>query len=173
MTFVEENRANYPGMDVKIPFLTVREMLNYKPKEYAERVACPVLSLLPETIRSTRQNRVLRFSIRLRQPSKRCTWRKPQATTICTKGRTSKAAQAYKSTGSTSICKACFGLGEPIMQSVRHYCAGGFVLGQRRCVVSNWFKLRFRSARTCLSADIRAGKAVLAALIGRRERSCV
>lgn len=40
--FVEENRRRYPAMDIKIPFLTVREMLNYKPKNHASRVACPV-----------------------------------------------------------------------------------------------------------------------------------
>jgi uncharacterized protein len=41
--FVEESRQRYPAMDIKIPFLTVREMLNYKPGVYAARVACPVL----------------------------------------------------------------------------------------------------------------------------------
>ncbi|RKF31494.1 hypothetical protein BCY88_12055 [Paraburkholderia fungorum] len=41
--FIEENRQRFPAMDIKIPFLTVREMLSYKPKEYAARVACPVL----------------------------------------------------------------------------------------------------------------------------------
>jgi fermentation-respiration switch protein FrsA (DUF1100 family) len=41
--FVEESRQRYPAMDIKIPFLTVREMLNYKPGAYAVRVACPVL----------------------------------------------------------------------------------------------------------------------------------
>jgi fermentation-respiration switch protein FrsA (DUF1100 family) len=41
--FVEENRQRFPAMDVKIPFLTVREMLGYKPKEHAAAVACPVL----------------------------------------------------------------------------------------------------------------------------------
>ncbi|APR39815.1 UilS family quorum-quenching N-acyl-homoserine lactonase [Paraburkholderia sp. SOS3] len=41
--FVEESRQRYPAMDIKIPFLTVREMLNYKPGVHAARVACPVL----------------------------------------------------------------------------------------------------------------------------------
>lgn len=41
--FVEENRQRYPAMDIKIPFLTVREMLGYKPAANAARVACPVL----------------------------------------------------------------------------------------------------------------------------------
>ncbi|MBI0329178.1 UilS family quorum-quenching N-acyl-homoserine lactonase [Burkholderia plantarii] len=41
--FVETMRQQYPAMDIKIPFLTVREMLNYKPAEAAARVACPVL----------------------------------------------------------------------------------------------------------------------------------
>jgi uncharacterized protein len=44
--FVEESRQRYPAMDIKIPFLTVREMLNYKPGTYAARVACPVLVVL-------------------------------------------------------------------------------------------------------------------------------
>ncbi len=41
--FVVEARARHPEMDIKIPFLTVHEMLNYKPAEAAARVACPVL----------------------------------------------------------------------------------------------------------------------------------
>lgn len=41
--FVEVNRESHPAMNIKIPFLTVREMLNYKPREYAAQVACPVL----------------------------------------------------------------------------------------------------------------------------------
>ncbi|TCK33296.1 alpha-beta hydrolase superfamily lysophospholipase [Paraburkholderia sp. BL8N3] len=41
--FVEENRHRYPAMDIKIPFLTVREILHYKPAIYAARVACPSL----------------------------------------------------------------------------------------------------------------------------------
>ncbi|MBN3848872.1 alpha/beta hydrolase [Paraburkholderia sp. Ac-20342] len=45
-TFFEENRKNYPAMDIKIPFLTVREILNYKPKDYAVRVTCPVLVVI-------------------------------------------------------------------------------------------------------------------------------
>lgn len=41
--FVEANRQSHPSMNIKIPFLTVREMLSYKPREYAMHVACPVL----------------------------------------------------------------------------------------------------------------------------------
>lgn len=41
--FVDENRQRYPALDIKIPFLTVHEMLNYKPRAYADRVTCPVL----------------------------------------------------------------------------------------------------------------------------------
>ncbi len=41
--FVEEARQRHPEMDIKIPFLTVREMLQYRPAEHAARVACPVL----------------------------------------------------------------------------------------------------------------------------------
>lgn len=44
--FVEESRQKYPAMDIKIPFLTVREMLHYKPKEHASRVTCPVLVIV-------------------------------------------------------------------------------------------------------------------------------
>jgi pimeloyl-ACP methyl ester carboxylesterase len=41
--FVEANRTSHPALEVKIPFLTIREMLRYKPKEAAARVTCPVL----------------------------------------------------------------------------------------------------------------------------------
>ncbi|MBN3724225.1 UilS family quorum-quenching N-acyl-homoserine lactonase [Burkholderia sp. Ac-20379] len=41
--FVEEARQRHPEMDIKIPFLTVREMLNYRPAAHAAQVACPVL----------------------------------------------------------------------------------------------------------------------------------
>ncbi|WGS48745.1 lysophospholipase [Paraburkholderia sp. D15] len=44
--FVEENRQRYPAMDIKIPFLTVREMLHYKPKQHAARVTCPTLVIV-------------------------------------------------------------------------------------------------------------------------------
>nr|WP_154324414.1 alpha/beta hydrolase [Pantoea sp. 201603H] len=41
--FFEENRVRYPAMDSKIPFLTVRETLQYKPAENARQVSCPTL----------------------------------------------------------------------------------------------------------------------------------
>jgi len=41
--FFEENRARFPEMDIKIPFLTVRETLNYKPAHFAREVTCPSL----------------------------------------------------------------------------------------------------------------------------------
>ncbi|WP_431222480.1 UilS family quorum-quenching N-acyl-homoserine lactonase [Serratia sp. L9] len=41
--FFENNKARYPAMDIKIPFLTVRETLLYKPKDNAAKVTCPVL----------------------------------------------------------------------------------------------------------------------------------
>ena len=40
--FFDENLARYPAMDIKIPFLTVREMVHYRPMEHAARVTCPV-----------------------------------------------------------------------------------------------------------------------------------
>lgn len=44
--FFEENRAQYPKMDIKIPFLTVRETLLYKPAESAAKVTCPSLVVI-------------------------------------------------------------------------------------------------------------------------------
>ena len=41
--FFEANRERYPSMDIKIPFLTVYETLNYKPYQNAEKVNCPTL----------------------------------------------------------------------------------------------------------------------------------
>ncbi|WP_312240603.1 alpha/beta hydrolase [Pantoea sp.] len=45
-TFFEENRAQYPKMDIKIPFLTVRETLQYKPALNASQVTCPTLIVI-------------------------------------------------------------------------------------------------------------------------------
>lgn len=44
--FFEENRARYPKMDIKIPFLTVRETLHYTPAASAAKVACPSLVVI-------------------------------------------------------------------------------------------------------------------------------
>lgn len=41
--FFEENKTRHPTMNIKIPFLTVKETLQYKPKENAMRVTCPSL----------------------------------------------------------------------------------------------------------------------------------
>lgn len=41
--FFEHNKVLHPAMDIKIPFLTVRETLQYKPQDNAARVDCPVL----------------------------------------------------------------------------------------------------------------------------------
>ncbi|AJJ61926.1 UilS family quorum-quenching N-acyl-homoserine lactonase [Yersinia aldovae] len=45
-TFFETNKIIYPAMDIKIPFLTVRETLRYKPKDNAARVTCPTLVVI-------------------------------------------------------------------------------------------------------------------------------
>lgn len=44
--FFEENRSQYPRMDIKIPFLTVRETLLYKPALNAAQVTCPTLVVI-------------------------------------------------------------------------------------------------------------------------------
>lgn len=44
--FFEENRTRFPQMDIKIPFLTVRETLNYHPAEWAAKVTCPTLVVI-------------------------------------------------------------------------------------------------------------------------------
>lgn len=41
--FFEESKKQFPEIDVKIPFLTVRETLHYKPAQYAAHVTCPTL----------------------------------------------------------------------------------------------------------------------------------
>lgn len=41
--FFESHKAEFPAMDIKIPFLTVRETLQYKPQDNARRVSCPAL----------------------------------------------------------------------------------------------------------------------------------
>lgn len=46
--FFAENRALYPKMDIKIPFLTVRETLQYKPALAAAQVKCPSLVVIAE-----------------------------------------------------------------------------------------------------------------------------
>ncbi|PVZ83006.1 hypothetical protein C9426_28020 [Serratia sp. S1B] len=46
--FFEANKTLYPAMDIKIPFLTVRETLRYKPMDNAVRVNCPTLVVIAE-----------------------------------------------------------------------------------------------------------------------------
>jgi pimeloyl-ACP methyl ester carboxylesterase len=41
--FIQTYRERFPEMDIKIPFLTVAEILAYKPQEAAAQVRCPVL----------------------------------------------------------------------------------------------------------------------------------
>lgn len=44
--FFEKVKGQYPEMDIKIPFLTVMETLQYKPAESAAKVQCPVLIVI-------------------------------------------------------------------------------------------------------------------------------
>lgn len=46
--FFEENKTRYPALDVKIPFLTVKETLQYKPSANAMDVTCPTLVVIAE-----------------------------------------------------------------------------------------------------------------------------
>ena len=59
--FFEENRAQYPKMDIKIPFLTVRETLQYKPAAAAAKVNCPSLIVIAgqDTVNPPEQGRAL------------------------------------------------------------------------------------------------------------------
>lgn len=59
--FFEENKSQYPKMDIKIPFLTVRETLNYKPFHFASKVTCPALVVIAEedTVNPPEQGRAL------------------------------------------------------------------------------------------------------------------
>ncbi|HEM6801985.1 TPA: alpha/beta hydrolase [Citrobacter koseri] len=59
--FFEENRAQYPKMDIKIPFLTVKETLQYKPALNAAQVSCPTLIVIAgkDTVNPPEQGRAL------------------------------------------------------------------------------------------------------------------
>ncbi|HKS34011.1 MAG TPA: alpha/beta hydrolase [Enterobacteriaceae bacterium] len=59
--FFEENRVQYPKMDIKIPFLTVRETLHYKPAASAAKVTCPSLVVIAgqDTVNPPEQGRAL------------------------------------------------------------------------------------------------------------------
>ncbi len=60
-SFFEENRALYPKMDIRIPFLTVRETVKYKPALNASQVTCPTLIVIAEkdTVNPPKQGRAL------------------------------------------------------------------------------------------------------------------
>ncbi len=60
-SFFEENRTQYPKMDIKIPFLTVRETLLYKPALNASQVMCPTLIVIAgqDTVNPPEQGRAL------------------------------------------------------------------------------------------------------------------
>lgn len=55
--FFEKVKGQYPEMDIKIPFLTVMETLQYKPAESAAKVQCPVLIVIAGQIVLIHQNR--------------------------------------------------------------------------------------------------------------------
>ncbi len=55
--FFEKVKGQYPEMDIKIPFLTVMETLQYKPAESAAKVQCPVLVVIAGGIVLIHQNR--------------------------------------------------------------------------------------------------------------------
>lgn len=59
--FFEENRQQYPKMDIKIPFLTVRETLLYKPDGNAGKVTCPTLVVVAgqDSVNPPEQGRAL------------------------------------------------------------------------------------------------------------------
>ncbi|WP_338575076.1 alpha/beta hydrolase [Erwinia billingiae] len=64
--FFEENRSQYPKMDIKIPFLTVRETLLYKPAQNAEQVTCPTLVVIAgeDRVNPPEQGRALFDAVR-------------------------------------------------------------------------------------------------------------
>ncbi|ELY3087592.1 alpha/beta hydrolase [Klebsiella aerogenes] len=59
--FFEENKVRYPKMDIKIPFLTVRETLQYKPAQNASQVTCPTLVVVAsgDTVNPPEQGKAL------------------------------------------------------------------------------------------------------------------
>lgn len=46
--FFEENKKSYPEIDIKIPLLTVKEILHYKPALNASKITCPALVVVAE-----------------------------------------------------------------------------------------------------------------------------
>ncbi|SEQ33055.1 Serine aminopeptidase, S33 [Rosenbergiella nectarea] len=67
--FFEENRALHPKMDIKIPFLTVRETLLYKPALNAAQVTCPTLIVIAgqDKVNPPAQGRALFDAVRSQQ----------------------------------------------------------------------------------------------------------
>ncbi|QZY35327.1 alpha/beta hydrolase [Enterobacter cancerogenus] len=63
--FFEANKERYPSMDIKIPFLTVYETLNYKPYQNAEKVNCPTLVVVAgnDTVNEPQQGVALYDSV--------------------------------------------------------------------------------------------------------------
>lgn len=59
--FFEENRHQHPKMDIKIPFLTIRETLLYKPAVNAAKVTCPTLIVVAgqDSVNPPEQGRAL------------------------------------------------------------------------------------------------------------------
>lgn len=59
--FFDANKDKYPAMDIKIPFLTVSETLNYKPYLNAEKAACPTLVVIAgnDTVNDPAQGKAL------------------------------------------------------------------------------------------------------------------
>ncbi len=59
--FFNENKERYPAMDIKIPFLTVRETLLYRPAENAARISCPTLVVIAgaDTVNPPEQGQAL------------------------------------------------------------------------------------------------------------------
>lgn len=46
--FFEDNKVKYPALNIKIPFLTIRETLMYKPYKNASKTLCPTLVVVAE-----------------------------------------------------------------------------------------------------------------------------
>lgn len=67
--FFEANREQYPAMDIKIPFLTVYEMLRYKPYLNAEKVSCPTFVVVAgeDTVNGPKQGIALFESVTSRE----------------------------------------------------------------------------------------------------------
>jgi dipeptidyl aminopeptidase/acylaminoacyl peptidase len=65
--FFENNKVNHPKMDIKIPFLTVREILEYKPFLDAANVNCPVLIIIADndTVNPPEQGYALFDAVRI------------------------------------------------------------------------------------------------------------